>query len=573
MSATAAQVAEHDDDAPETPFPPAPIIEMLKLFTKGVRAHQLYMHNNPTYLKALELLRHGFAPVWEHTDTITLTITESTLVWEGVTVLDESSKSSESLAWTFYKDGVRELRFEKGFEESDLVAFLDVIQRARRNSEDDDLLVMLWENDLAHLRYRYIDAGNDAAGVPDFSSETPEPRVIEPPGPDDAPTPDESLLQSRPGTVSLEDFDSTLYFLDQHEVEYLKGAVEAEYASDLRANVLAMLLDIFELQADGAVRTEIGEILDGLMLLLLSAAQFRSVAYLIKETRDAAERTKGLEPAHRALLAKIPDRLSDPQALAQVLQSLDEGHELPPQEDLNALFDELRPSSLGTIFDWIGRVNNPAMRTLLQTAGSRLAAANTAELMKLIGHSDRVIAVEAIRRAGAMKSAAAVAPLGKRTSDRDPGTRLAAVQALADIGSAGALQWLERAVEDEDRDVRVAVARALTARAYRPALPKIESIVKGKAIRDADLTERMAMFEAFGALSGDAGVPLLDKMLNERTFLGKREEPELRACAAMALGRIGTDKATASLRKSVNEKDVIVRNAVSKALRGGNSQS
>jgi HEAT repeat protein len=536
MTAASAQVAEQDDDAPETPFPPAPVIELFKLFTKGVRAHQLYMHNNPTYLKALELLRGGFAPVWEHTDSVTFTITESTLVWEGVTVLDESSKSSESLAWTFYKDGVRELRFEKGFEADDLVAFLDVIQRARRAAEDDDLLVMLWENDLAHLRYRYIDIGNDTSGVPDFSPEAPEPRVIEPPGPDDAPTPDETLLQSRPGTVNLEDFDATLYFLDQHEVEYLKGEVEKEYASDLRANVLAILLDIFELQADGAVRTEIGEILDGFMLLLLSAAQFQSVAYLIKETRDAAERTKGLEPPHRALLAKIPDRLSDPMALAQVLQSLDEGHELPPQEDLNALFDQLRPSALATIFDWVGRVNNPAVRTLLQTAGTRIAANHTSELMKLIGNSDRVVAVEA----------------------------------LADIGSAGALQWLERAVEDDDRDVRVAVARALTARAYRPALPKVEAIVKGKAIRDADLTERMAMFEAFGALSGDAGVPLLDKILNERTFLGKREEPEMRACAAMALGRIGTDKATESLRKSVNEKEVIVRNAVSKALRGGN---
>jgi HEAT repeat protein len=83
----------------------------------------------------------------------------------------------------------------------------------------------------------------------------------------------------------------------------------------------------------------------------------------------------------------------------------------------------------------------------------------------------------------------------------------------------------------------------------------------------------MAMFEAYGALSGDAGVPLLDKILNERTFLGKREDPELRACAAMALGRIGTDKATESLRKSANEKEVIVRNAVSKALRGGSAQS
>ncbi|HTD62424.1 MAG TPA: hypothetical protein VK679_17335, partial [Gemmatimonadaceae bacterium] len=98
MTAASAQVAEQDDDAPETPFPPAPVIELFKLFTKGVRAHQLYMHNNPTYLKALELLRGGFAPVWEHTDSVTFTITESTLVWEGVTVLDESSKSSESLA-------------------------------------------------------------------------------------------------------------------------------------------------------------------------------------------------------------------------------------------------------------------------------------------------------------------------------------------------------------------------------------------------------------------------------------------------------------------------------------------
>jgi hypothetical protein len=37
----------------------------------------------------------------------------------------------------------------------------------------------------------------------------------------------------------------------------------------------------------------------------------------------------------------------------------------------------------------------------------------------------------------------------------------------------------------------------------------------------------------------------------------------------MALGRVGTDKAIASLRKATDEKDVVVRNAVNKALRGG----
>jgi HEAT repeat protein len=42
----------------------------------------------------------------------------------------------------------------------------------------------------------------------------------------------------------------------------------------------------------------------------------------------------------------------------------------------------------------------------------------------------------------------------------------------------------------------------------------------------------------------------------------------LRACAAMALGRIGSQKAQESLRQSSGEKEVLVRNAVNRALRG-----
>jgi hypothetical protein len=79
----------------------------------------------------------------------------------------------------------------------------------------------------------------------------------------------------------------------------------------------------------------------------------------------------------------------------------------------------------------------------------------------------------------------------------------------------------------------------------------------------------MAMFELYGALCGDPGVSLLDGILNARGFLGRREDSEARACAAMALGRVGTDPATESLRRASNEKDIVVRNAVNKALRGG----
>ena len=75
----------------------------------------------------------------------------------------------------------------------------------------------------------------------------------------------------------------------------------------------------------------------------------------------------------------------------------------------------------------------------------------------------------------------------------------------------------------------------------------------------------MAFFESYGTLCGDTGVEFLDGLLNSRRFLGKREPSELRACAAVALGKIGTDRAMEALRRSGNDSDVIVRNAVSRS--------
>jgi HEAT repeat protein len=58
-------------------------------------------------------------------------------------------------------------------------------------------------------------------------------------------------------------------------------------------------------------------------------------------------------------------------------------------------------------------------------------------------------------------------------------------------------------------------------------------------------------------------------MLNSGGFLKKKEDPETRACAAMALGRIGSANAIAALKRAADAKEAIVRNAVNRALRVG----
>ena len=557
-----AQQAERGDP----PFSAAIVEELLRLLVKAVRAHQLYMHNNPTYLRAIEMLAGGFNQVWVHTDEIAFQFTETEFRWDERAVMTEPSKSADSLPWLFFKDGIREVKILRGFESEELPKLLDVIQRSRKaTQEDDDLLTMLWEQDFVYLRYRFVDLAIE--GAPPLADTVPaEMRSV--PQAEAAQLQDSVVSDQRAGLVNLEDFDSTLYFLDERELDYLKNEILKEYSRDLRPSVLSVLLDIYEAQWDVAVRDEIGEILDGFILHLLSAGQFRAVAFLLREVGVTLGRAKEVKPEQRAKLESLPTRLSAPDALSQLLQSLEEAADLPPQTDIAELFEQLRPTALATIFAWLAKLQHPLLKPLLENAAARLAGQNTAELVKLVASKNPAVAGEAIRRAGGLRTAAAVGPLSQVMTDGEQPLRLLAVQALNDIASPGALQVLERAVDDPDRDVRVAALRALGAKAYKPSLPRIDAAVKGKRAREVDLTEKMALFEAYGALAGDAGTAILDEMLNGKGFIGKREDTEVRACAAMALGKIGGERATGALRKAANEKDVVVRNAINKALRG-----
>ncbi len=557
----------------ETPVEIALVQELLRLFVKAARAHQLYLPNNPVYKQALDNLRAGFLPIWKATDEVAFTFTESEVKYGGETAMEETTKSSDSLPWQFYKDGVRELRLARGFDTEELAQLLDILQRVRKASPDeDDLLTMLWHADFAYLRYRYVDmfadqvnplgSGGDAlaGGQVDVRRASEEDGV--------AGEAEEIESSGKSGVVNIADFDGTLYFLDEGEIEYIRSEVQREYELDLRQNVLAILMDIFEQQPDASIRDEIAQILDSFMLHMLSAGQFRNVAYLIRESSVVSQRATDIVPGHRDRLARIPTQLSAPDALAQVLQSMDEATSLPSQSELIELFEQLRGTALATVLDWLHRLQNPKLRPLLEEAAARLAAQSTADLVKLVSSPKPNVSLEAIRRAGALKTPAGVGPIAKVLENGSPELRAAAVQALSEIGSTTALQALERAVDDTERDVRVAVIRALQARGHRALLPRLDPILKGRAIRDADLGEKMATFEAYGSLCGNGGVATLDAMLNGKSLFGRREDAELRACAAVALGRVGTPEAQASLRQAANEKDVVVRSAVTRALRG-----
>jgi hypothetical protein len=509
-------------------------------------------------------------------------VTESDLVLDKRAVLSQPNRQ-DSIAWVLFKDGVRSLSFLKGVEQEEIARFLGVIHKARTlpQDADDDLLTLLWEQDFQYIRHTFQEL-SAADGVPLPKAEG-EQRVISGAvgggGGSEAPKPEavrqqvaEETAQREPpkGIAVLDETDATLYFLDDKERDYLGKEVEREYKQDLRGNVLAMLFDLFELQTYSTVRAELLSILENFIPYLLAVGDFRSVAMICREQRVVLQRARDILPEHQGALSAIPAKLSQAEALAQLLQSLDEASVHPTPDELGELFREFRPAALETILAWMPKLTNQRVRELLSGAAQRLAQAHPDEIGRVLGVSDEAVLLQAVKLTGQLKLPPAAPALGKLFDTGTTATKVAAVEALASIGTTGAMQQLERAVEDSDRDVRIAAVRVLAARGHKNVLARVEAAVEGKALRQADLTEKMAFFEAYGVLAGAAGVERLSGMLlGGSGFLKRKEDPETRACAAMALGKMGTPEARAVLEQAGKEKDMLVRNAVNKALREG----
>jgi len=547
--------------------------DALRALTKAQRAMQLYLPNNATRAQAIEQARAAFARIWTHTSTVELEIREASIAWDGAVVYQDLERGTDGLPWLLHRDGLRALTLRARFEVEELETLLNAFHRARTAAADeDDLVTLLWVADLQSVEYRHVELD----GVTDFALASGD-RTADGNGvasPDLPPLAVPAAETTAPGEgpppslVRVEDFDSTLVFLEPREIAYLQEELKREYAADQRRQVLSMLFDLVELQNDTAAPLRALEHVDQLLLECLTMGDYEQVGYVLREAAATLRRGEHIAAVAEGL-RELPARLSEPAVMGQLLQSLDEGSRTPVSSLLENLFAELRPAALLPLVTWLGTSAASPARAAIERASLRLAGSHTGELARLLEHDDPAVVRGAVRVAASLATPAAVPGLSRVLRGTDVALRMDAVAALAGIGSPGALQALERGVDDEDRDVRVATYRVIASRKHASALPRLAQVLRRKEIRTADLGEKMAVFEAYGTLCGEAGVGELDALLNARGMLGAKEPAELRACAARALGLIGTPSAIGALQRASDTKDVVVRSAVARAMRGG----
>jgi HEAT repeat protein len=553
-------------EAPTSTVTGAQVSELLQGMAKALRAFQMYLPNNPIYQRAIQNVRAAFTPIWAGTEELLFNVVETELVWREQVVYRQPNKS-ESLAWSLFKDGMRELTIHKGVEEEELPRLLLTINQARFLPADagDDLLTLLWAHEFQLIQYEFVDFFGEGGGpLPEASGSAVGGETTA--AQRKAQVAEEAPPQPK-GVVDIEDFDSTLYFLDENEIGYIARELEQEYARDVRSSALDVLFDVMEINSEPKIREEILAILEQLFPNFLNTRDFRAAATILREAKVLREKQLGLQPAQLQRLESFVIRLSDPVSVGQLVQSLDEASGFGVDAHATEVIRELRASALEPLVSWLPNLSSAPLRKTLEDVIDRLAGNNTAEVQRLLRSADSPALAGVIAVCGRLALHHAVPGLAETINHKSPPIRLAAVQTLGLLGTPGALTLVDRAIDDPDKTVRIAAVRAVGSRGYKGALRRIESVVLGKSVKDMDLTEKMAFFEAYGSIAGPNGLKALTAILLERGLIKMKEPPEIRACAAMALGRIKTPEAREVLRRAAEDKELVVRNAVNRALR------
>ncbi|HEX6306698.1 MAG TPA: HEAT repeat domain-containing protein [Longimicrobiales bacterium] len=560
-----------DEVGPEPPVPVAEAAELFSMLDKAVRAQRLYQPNNPVYRSFIAATQSAFAALWDRISSLTIGIDEHAFRWYNRTF--PAGEGRDSMPFLFYKDGIRFVTFLPGFEE-EIEHFLDVVNRARVQDQrtDDDMVTLLWQQEFTSFQYSYVDALAEGLNVPRPTA----PKLFgldltlvqdDAAGRAKGETQPPAVEAGQPtvaGMFSRDDFEETLYFLESAELQRLHEEVELEWNRDVKTDVMNALFDRIE---DGYPewRTEILRILRQMLPVYLGAGDLRSATLILVELNVILERAQ-LSESDRAEALELYRELSEPAVLTQLMRSLEDGSIDPSGAELGVFLKHLGPAAMPVLLRSIERTSVTALQERLRTAIEGLANAHRDRVVALLGDPDVLVLRGAARLVGQLTITQAAPQLTHLLDHEDAVLRRIVVESLIRIRTALALDAIQRALGDEDREVRITAARGLALLRYAPARTRLEELLDSRIVRDADLTEKIAFFEAYGAVATAEGVTLLDRLLNGRRLFGK-ESPELRACAAMALGKMGSPAAIAALQRSSAESNAIVRNAVLKALR------
>ncbi len=523
---------------------------LIQTFLQTLKAFRLYETNHPILSKFLERLRKDFDQYFDEFDSFSLQIGEYRLYYRR-NVVYENQDVKESLAFVFFKDGIRELQFSRGLEFGELLDFLNIVRKSDfLNRMEDDLVTLLWEKDFSHITFTTVDEFLEGSGI--FVPATEEDLIKrseykgigeewyqersdekQAAGADTAePLGLEQAINPAPGQSLVED---CLLTYEESEAINLEAEQEQqpEYIYVLIDNLIEILLHLGE---DVDAYENMISYFDRVIEYLLEGKEVGKAVDLLKSLSNTVE-SMVLKDKQIFAIRRILEKSSSPRNI-QLLGKAMEGNGEVDSGPILQYLRFLTKQAVEPLCLLLGELESGKWRKVICDQLVELARGEIQLLSKFLSDRPPFLVCHILYILGKIGDSSAVKYLGGLVIHPDVKVREETLQVLNKFGKIGK-DLIQKFLEDSTPGIRMKAALLFSRNARVEAVKPLTQIVLSEDFYKRAYDEKASFFRALGETGSEEVVPVLKRIAKKRSWFQKGRWDEMKQCAANTLKMMG----------------------------------
>lgn len=523
---------------------------LIQTFLQTVKAFRIYEANHPILQKFMERLKKDFDNYFEEFDSFPLLVGEHRLFYRGKAVY-ENQDVKESLAFFFFKDGIREIKFLKGLELREVVDFLHVVRKSESvNRLEDDIVTLLWEKDFSHITFgtvdEFLESGNHFVPATEedfverlefkgFEKEAADEIAPERKKEDSITLAVEGLKQAlnpSPGQSLVEACQLT-----PGEIEEINWEIEQGYQPDYIYLLIDNLVEIL---------LHLGEDMDAYENMIsyferttgsfLEQREVRKAVVVLKRLNDTME-SMVLKDKQIFAIRRILDTFSGSHSI-ELLGEAMKGNGEVDSEAILQYFRLLTKRGVEPLCLLLGKVESGKWRKAVCDVLAELSREDIKPLIKFLSDSNPFLVCHILYVLGKIGHPSTVKYLGGLIVHQDPKVREETLQVLKKFDAQGK-GLIQKLLKDPLPGMRAKASLILAKVAKEEAVKPLTGIILSKDFFKRDYDEKAAFYRALGETGSQEAIPVLKKIAEKKRWFQKGKWDEMRLCAHNTLKMMG----------------------------------
>jgi hypothetical protein len=525
---------------------------LIQTFLQAVKGYRLYDAKHPLLSKFSERITNDFEQYFSEFDSFTLQVGERQFFFRGEVVY-ETQDAKESLAFLFFKDGIREIQFFKGLEFIEIFDFLNILRKSEHvNRLEDDLVTLLWEKDFSHIAITTVDdffEGSNAfiprteeelfkglesraSTEEDYRAKASEAETGESQFSVNElkqalnPSPAQSLVQA-----------CQLNPDEMMEIgRELQGEQESDYFYDLVRNLVEILLHLdANMNAYENMISYFGRIIQ----TLLEKEEVGKVVAILKHLRYTME-SIALKDKQILAINRILETSSDSlhiQLIGKVIKS----NEGMNSETVLQYLRLLTKKSIDPLCHLLGELESEKWKKVVTNFLVELSRKDIHTLAKFLSDHNSVLVRQILCILEKVRHPSTVDYLENLVVHKDLKVRELTLHMVIQAGEKGK-DLLQKFLRDPVPTIRIKASLNLARMAKDKAVKPLMEIILSEDFNKRDYEEKATFFKALGETGSKEVIPALKEIAKKRIWFKRRKWEEMRTCATNTLKMMGASR-------------------------------